>query len=73
MTYQHEAEERYKINEAERWQKEIELEEKTRKEDQEHELRMMRMLSQMFQDGGYHRQYEFDYNVTPQLDSYDQL
>ena len=73
MAYQCEAEERYQKNEEERWQKEIELEEKRRKEGQEHELRMMRMLGQMFQGGGYHRQYEFDYDITPQHDSYNQL
>jgi hypothetical protein len=65
MTYQHEAEERYQRNE-ERWQKEIEVEEKRRKEDQEHEMRMM---GQMFQ-GSYHRQYEFDY-LPSQHDNYD--
>ena len=60
MAYQWEAEERYQKNEEERWQKEIELEEKRRREDQEHEMRMMRMLGQLFQGSSYHRQYEFD-------------
>ena len=31
------------------------------------------MLGQMFQGGGYDRQYEFDYDITPQHDSYNQL
>ena len=35
-------------NEEERWQNKTELEEKRRREDQEHEMRMMRMLGQMF-------------------------
>ena len=51
----------------------IELEENRKKEDQEHELRMMRMLGQMFQGVGYHRQYEFDYDITPQHDSCNRL
>ena len=67
MAYQREAEERYQRNEEERWQREIEMEEKRRKEDQEHEMRMM---GQMFQGSSYHRQYEFDY-LPSQHDNYD--
>lgn len=70
MAYQREAEERYQRNEEERWQREIEMEEKRRKEDQEHEMRMMRMMGQMFQGSSYHRQYEFDY-LPSQHDNYD--
>ena len=72
MAYQREAEEKYQRNEEERWQREIEMEEKRRKEDQEHEMRMMRMMAQMFQGPGssYHRQYEFDY-LPSQHDNYD--
>ena len=72
MTYQREAEERHQKSEEERWQKEIELEEKRRREDQKHEMRMMRLLGQMFQSSSsYRRQYEFDY-IGSQNDTYDQ-
>ena len=48
---QREAEERFQRHEEECWQKEVELEEKRRRED--HEMRMMQMLGQMFQGGIY--------------------
>jgi hypothetical protein len=59
MKYQLEAEKR----DEERWRKEMELEEKRRKEDQQHELHMMQILGQMLQ----HRSYPppsspYDYN-----------
>ena len=46
---QREAEERFQRYEEERWQKELDVEERRRKEDREHEMRMMAMLGQMFQ------------------------
>ena len=66
ITYQQETEERYHKYEEERWKKEIELEEKRRRDDQEHEMRMMAMLGRMFQGGtsNYHsftQQYDYDY------------
>ena len=48
-TYQREAEGRFQRYEDERWKKEQEVEETRRKEDREHEMRMMAMLGQMFQ------------------------
>ena len=48
-TYQREAEGRFQRYEDERWKKELEVEETRRKEDREHEMRMMAMLGQMFQ------------------------
>ncbi len=47
MNHQTEAEQRFRKWEEERWQKEIELDEKRRQEDREHELRLFRMLGQM--------------------------
>ena len=49
MKYQLEAEERYKQYEDERWQKEVELEEKRQREDQQYEIRLMGMMASMFQ------------------------
>ena len=48
LKYQKEAEERFVKFEEERWQKEVELEEKRRKQEQEHGIRMMEMMGQMF-------------------------
>ena len=65
MVYQREADEQYQKYEEERWQKDIELEEKRRREDREHDVRIMQMLGSMFQGGSYNSyntdQYEFDY------------
>jgi len=65
MSYQRAAEERYQERDNERWKEANELEERRRKEDQEHDMRMMRMLGEMFQGGTYHsgytRQYEYEY------------
>ena len=47
--HQVEVDERYQKREDERWKKELEIEERQRKENQEHQLRMMQMLGQMFQ------------------------
>ena len=65
-TYQREAEEGYQKRNDECWKKEIELEEKRRREDQEHDMKMMTMLGRMFQESGgnYHSfsgQYDYDY------------
>ena len=64
MVYQREADEQYQQYEKERWQ-DIELEEKRRREDREHDVRIMQMLGSMFQGGSYSSyntdQYEFDY------------
>ena len=60
IAYQSEAEERFQKQEEERWKKEMELEEKRRKEDREHELRMLQMMGQIF-----HRDYSsnpFEYS-----------
>ena len=65
IVYQREADEQYQKYEEERWQKDIELEEKRRREDREHDVRIMQMLGSMFQGGSYNSyntdQYEFDY------------
>ena len=52
--HQREAEERFQKYEEERWTRETELEEKRRREDQEHEIRMVQLLGQMFQGRNYH-------------------
>ena len=62
MTYQLEVEERYKQYEDEQWQKEVELEEKRRQEDQQHEIRLMGMMASMFQRS--HHNYLFNYEDT---------
>lgn len=54
MSYQVEAEKRFQKYEDERWKREVELEEKRRQEDRDHEMRMMYMLGQMFQRGNHH-------------------
>ena len=58
MKYQLEAEKR----DEERWQKEMEIEEKRRKEDQQHELHMMQILGQMLQHRSYPPSSPYDYN-----------
>ena len=63
LKYQKEAEERFMKYEEERWQKEVELEEKRRKQDQDHEIRMMEMIGRMFGRGSPHNyggMYNFD-------------
>ena len=44
ITYQRTANEQYRKDEEERWQKEMELEERRRQEDRNHEITMMQML-----------------------------
>jgi hypothetical protein len=65
MAYQRDADEQYQKCEEERRQKDMELEEKRRREDREHDVRIMQMLGNMFQGGSYNSynpdQYEFDY------------
>ena len=48
MKYQAEAEEKFMQNE-DCWKREVELEEKRRREDQEHEIRLFQMLGEMLQ------------------------
>lgn len=47
--YQKDAEERFQRYEEERWRKEIELENRRRQEDRNHEIQMMTMLGHMLQ------------------------
>ena len=65
MTHQHDADEQYQKHEEDRWQRDVELEEKRRREDREHDIRVMQVLGEMFQGGSYNnyntRQYDFDY------------
>ena len=63
IKYQHEAEERFKEYEEERWKKELEMEERRRQQYQEHEIRMMEMLGQIIQQinhYGYTGQYNYE-------------
>ena len=53
VKYQKEVEERFKKDEKERWKKECKLEEK-RRQDKQHEIRMMQMLGQMFGSYRHH-------------------
>ena len=62
MKSQLEAEERFQKREEERWMKEMELEERQRKEDRQHQLQMMQMLGQMIQSRPYPPAYSFDYD-----------
>ena len=55
-----EAEERFQKREEERWKKEMELEERQRREDRQHQLQMMQMLGQMMQSRPYSPAYSFD-------------
>ena len=64
MQYQKEAEERFWRHEEERWEKERELEDHRRQDDQRHELRMLQMLEQMMQPQHYpvpYTDYEGEY------------
>ena len=64
MAYQRDADEQFQEHE-ERRQKDIELEEKRRHEDREHDIKMLQMLGSIFQGGSYKNynpeQYDFDY------------
>ena len=60
---QADAEERFQTREDERWKKEVELEERQRRDDRQHQLQMMQMLGQMFQSRQYpSHTYSFDYD-----------
>ena len=65
MAYQRDADEQFQEHEEECRQKDIELEEKRRREDREHDIRMLHMLGSIFQGGSYNNynpeQYDFDY------------
>ena len=63
VQYQREAEERFKTRDEERWRRETEMEERRKQDKQEHEMRMMRMLRDMFQGNDYNsypRQYDYN-------------
>ena len=63
VKFQVEAEERFNKREEERWKKEVELEERQRREDRQHQLQIMHMLGQMIQPRPYQLQpYSFDYD-----------
>ena len=47
VKHQNETEDTFRKWEEERWEKEIEFQEKRRREDREHELRLFQMLGQM--------------------------
>ena len=52
-----------KMREDKKWMKEMELEEKQRREDRQHQLQMMQILGQMIQSSPYPPQsYAFDYD-----------
>ena len=65
IKYQNESEESYRKWEEECWEKELELDEKRRKENQEHEIRLFQMLGQMvkpresFPASPYNFKYEY--------------
>ena len=65
IKYQPEAEKREEL----RWKKELELEEKRRREDQQHELWVMQMIGQMLQQQRSYppsnsSPYDFNYDET---------
>ena len=65
VKYQVEAEERFQNREDERLKKETELDEKRRKEDQQHQMRMMQLIGQMMQRRSYPpSSYDFNYDDT---------
>ena len=78
IKYQNQAEERFRKYEEKRWKKETELEDNRRRQDQEHEMRMMAILGQMFRGGNHHNYagaYDFDFEETDmgyQSDYYQQ-
>ena len=53
VKFQAEADEKFEKREEERWKKEMELEERHRKEAQQHDMNMMQMLGQMLQRRSY--------------------
>lgn len=64
MKYQRESEERFQQLREEQWKNEKEIEERRRREDKEHELRIIQMLGQGFNNYNYStppHQYDFDY------------
>lgn len=61
MKSQADAEDRFPMREDEKW-KEMQMEERQRREDREHQLQMMQMLGQMLQSRPYSSQYGFDYD-----------
>ncbi len=86
VKYQIEAEERFQRYEEERWKKEAGFEEKRRREDQEHEMRMIQMLAgQMFRYHSHFHPYpihhhspmvtirEVDKQLYYKLDCYQQM
>ena len=69
LQYQQAAEERFMKWEEERW-KEMELEERQRKEDRDHEMRMFEVLGRLMQPS--HRQYRYyDNGPSPGFDPYN--
>lgn len=64
VKHQTEAEERYQKREEERWKKETELDDKRRKEDQEHELRLFQMLERMMNPANRYSSSSYDHNYT---------
>ena len=61
MKYQLAAEERFQKREEEKWKKEMELEEKQRREDRQHQLQMMQIHGEMIQSRPYPPAYSFNY------------
>ena len=61
MDYQSKAEERFRKAEEDRWKKEVEHEDQRRKEDREHEVRMLRMLGDIMRQS---------YNTYPPYEDY---
>lgn len=53
LAHQEAAEERFERQEEERWTRETELEERRRREDREHEVRMFQIMAQAIQ-GRFH-------------------
>ena len=67
VTYQKDAEERFQKWEDEWWKRELELEEKRRREDREHEVTLFQMLGRMlkprdsYQNSYCGPPYDFEY------------
>lgn len=63
VKYQNESKESYRKWEEEHWEKELELDEKRSKENQEHEIRLFQMLGQMVKPGENYpaSPYKFEY------------
>ena len=62
VKYQKEAEERFMKYEVDRWRKEVELEDKRRTQEQEHEARMMEMLGRMLGRSTHNYSGMYDFN-----------